>query len=534
MKNKQINKFISRLCAVLLICAALISNSCKRGFEIKNESQLAVNQTILDAKALVDSLVLQQGANSFIKTLGFETNWKKAIIDSAGNIRVPLSYDLSKLKPKDGKQIPNHATKNIFELYIKKNRGETEVSIMQFMNFKEKYYTLRYSLAGEGKSKINLSEKNIVVLSKKSNGKKALFIDKNKTMIYLKDALELFRQELGQNFSIAYIFECPGGNYFDTITCLCDWPTNAVNNSQYPELYMMVAYTSPSYQVVPYPFPFHPSEIEPDPEYPNEPINSSTINNTPSCDVTATLDAISATVTPGETVDLTATISISNGVVITEKSFEVNYKSVWYGVSSAFEPITQDSICSLQDAEINVPGSLKYRLKIIYTCNGAAGAIAYSNEVSTYSQYTSAQFMTQFATQMNDAWAQTKTSSIANPGTKYEYGFNVYYNPANKQIELDGTIVSANVSCNTDTLFLGLPVDRPLGGYTLGGFHTHPPLTYCSNNRSIVPGPSTFDISRTKPYPQIVRTYTNTVSGGHNINLAITDHVTNSKTVTDY
>lgn len=143
---------------------------------------------------------------------------------------------------------------------------------------------------------------------------------------------------------------------------------------------------------------------------------------------------------------------------------------------------------------------------------------------------------------MSSAWSQTVASTIANQGTKFEYGFSAYYSAGSREIELDGAIVSASVGCGTGILQINIPemalpstID-PLYGtvFTVGNFHTHPPLTYCPSNHSIVPGPSSLDMGSTTNYPRIVRTYINTVSGGHDINLSTADYFTNYKINTDY
>ena len=97
------------LCAVLLLGVALLSNSCRRDLEILRPPSLTVNPAILKAKNYVDSVVKQQGPNAFIKKMSFDILWEKAITDSANNIRVPISFNFSQRKSKNGKQ-----TKKLF------------------------------------------------------------------------------------------------------------------------------------------------------------------------------------------------------------------------------------------------------------------------------------------------------------------------------------------------------------------------------------------------------------------------------------
>jgi|GEM_PF-2081811 len=256
---------------ILFVGTALLINSCKRDPDIQNQSRLTADQNILKAKAHVESLIQQQGPDAFVKKMGFQIIWEKAITDSAGNIRVPMYLDFNNFKPKYGKRIPASKTRTVFELYIKNNKGQNEVSIMQFMNFKGKYYPLRYTLAGEGKTKINLSGQDIAMLSKKGNGNKGLSSGLNKTMIYQSEVITLIKQMYGPSFSMVLIYQCTLGTLYNPATCDCDLPENVVSGETYPEFYMMIIIGG-LYDLVPYPFSFHPSEIEVDPEYPDEPI----------------------------------------------------------------------------------------------------------------------------------------------------------------------------------------------------------------------------------------------------------------------
>lgn len=558
----------------LLLGIAFLGKSCKRDLEIQNQPKLIVNQAISAAKAHVDSIVLQQGNDSFIKKMGFEINWKKAIIDSANNIRVPISFNLIKLM--SGKQITKAKTKDVFELYIKKDKGQTEFSIMQFMYVRGKYYHLRFTLTGEEKTKLagSIAMQDMKLLSKEGKGNKLLSSTPNKTMISESGVMELVNEMYGPNVTGAVMYECMSGTWFDYQNCVCDWPENVPPTGvAYPELFMVVfGGSSPDgYQIVVYPFSFHPSEITDDPEYPDEPIGSGDpvvdcagvtggsahiaecgcIGGTtgieecpPICTVSAILSPIAPTVLPGSNIDLTATITTSGVVSITDKRFEVFYGGNWLesSIKSPGDPIDQGNTYTINNAEINILGKLMYRLKIEYTCNGVEETPIYSNVVSTYSQYTASAFSTKFASDMSSAWSKTVESTIANQGTKYEYGFAGYYDAGSREILIDGGMVSASASCSTlefginpSTITHSGPINPYYGAnFTVGNFHTHPPLTYCSSSYSLIAGPSDTDKASTNKFPQIVRAYTTTVNGGHNINLPLKDYFTNSKTVTDY
>ena len=218
--------------------------------------------------------------------MGFNIIWEKAITDSAGNIRVPIFLDFGKFKPKDDKQPPLPKTKNVFELYIKNDKEQNEVSIIQFMHLKGKYYPLRLSLDGEVKTKsgFNISMQDIKVLSKKGNETQNHSSSLNKTMITESAFMALIQNMYGSNVEAVVIYECPGGTWFDPTTCFCDYPENVNSASFYPEIFMALFTGFGIYELVPYPFSFHPSEITSDSEYPQEPIDGGGEPGTYDCD----------------------------------------------------------------------------------------------------------------------------------------------------------------------------------------------------------------------------------------------------------
>lgn len=431
------------------------------------------------------------------------------------------------------------------------------------MHLNGKYHPFRLSLDGKAKSKSNISTQDAAK-------KEGLQMFSSLSTITESEVMRLVQEMYGQSIAAVIIYECPLGTLFDPITCLCDFPENVNTGLPYPEIFMAIIDFSLFYELVPYPFSFHPFQIVPDPEYPDEPIDDETydcagvlngsaymaecgcIGGTTgiedcSCEVFATMDPINAAVKPGDKINLSATIQKGSGVAITDKFFEVYYKGTWFNdgsIKSDDLPIDQGNSYILNNAEINVLGELKYRLRIDYTCNNIAAGTIYSNVVSTNSQYEASAFIAKFAAEIESAWSQTKESSIANQGTKFEFGFTGYYSRTDREIIIDGEIFNASTPCGTATLNLplsgrGLPgtINPGFGAdFTVGSFHTHPPLTYCSSNESLVSGPSIIDkdgASNSK-FPWIVRTYTTTVSGGHNISLPFTDHFANSKTVTNY
>ncbi|WP_410220186.1 hypothetical protein [Pedobacter sp.] len=258
------------LYAVLLLGLALLNNACKRYSEIYNQP-LTTKQDILKARSYVDSVVLQQGSNAFVKKMGFEILWEKAIIDSANNIRVPISFSLSRLKLKDGQQITKANTKDIFELYIKKDKGQIEISIMQFMHIKDKYYPFRFSLTGEMKTKLGQATSIQNTNLPKGGGK--ISLSPNAMMVYESEAMGIVTSMYGTNITTVLIFGCGAGTIYDPQTCTCGFIEEVMTGGFYPEFYLgLVRSPGSSIEFVPYPFSFHPSSIVPDPKYPDGPI----------------------------------------------------------------------------------------------------------------------------------------------------------------------------------------------------------------------------------------------------------------------
>jgi hypothetical protein len=259
--------------SILTISILIWSNSCRKR-ELENPTNANL---ITDAKNYVDSVFRQQNANSFAKRMNFQIQWNKAIVDSANNLRVPVSFNLENLKPKDGKQIltPSN-TNDVFELYIKEDKGKIEASIMQFMSVKGKYYPIRYTLTGERKTKF------MVGIPTKQTGKimgnvgsaqdRLLLSSPNTTMIYESEFLGMIKTAYGSNIDAVVIYECQLGSYFNATTCACEMSDFPPTGGFYPELFIMAISNSGTYQLVPYPFSFHPSSVDPDPEYPDGPI----------------------------------------------------------------------------------------------------------------------------------------------------------------------------------------------------------------------------------------------------------------------
>ncbi|WP_443937954.1 hypothetical protein [Pedobacter sp. MW01-1-1] len=261
--------------ASLLLSILSFSQSCKRELALSPSPYLAKKISVSRAKNYVDSLNSQLGDSSFMKKMALEANWNRAIIDSLGNVRVPVSFNLEKLKPTNGKPIQNGKIKDVFELFIREKEGELEASVLHFTKLSDKLYPIRHLLNGQVKSKLiaSISLKDLNALQKISGGNKLLASVNNKLMIYKSEFTSLIETTYGGNVTDWAVYECPPATHFDPTTCICENLYNVTTNPYpYPELYMILVRNF-TYEYVAYPFGFHGSQIVDDPEIPEDPID---------------------------------------------------------------------------------------------------------------------------------------------------------------------------------------------------------------------------------------------------------------------
>lgn len=336
------------LCAVLLLGVALLSNSCRRDLEILRPPSLTVNPAILKAKNYVDSVVKQQGPNAFIKKMSFDILWEKAITDSANNIRVPISFNFSQRKSKNGKQTKKAITKDVFELFVKNSSGKLEADIIHFMSFKGNFYPIRIALNGKSKTKLKttLTTKGIEILQNKSinksnkNNTASTFSPPNGTMISESDFIQLLSFYAGEGVISWVVMECLEPTIFDPETCVCDLPSEVEGSEdwEYAEFFIMVIYDDGWVDFLPWIFNFDPSSITLDPETPEEPIGgggsgggggSVAEGDDPNLTPTASVTNVTPSATPymlvnleegrwgltwDESIDLEIGASLANGV----------------------------------------------------------------------------------------------------------------------------------------------------------------------------------------------------------------------------
>jgi hypothetical protein len=148
----------------------------------------------------------------------------------------------------------------------------------------------------------------------------------------------------------------------------------------------------------------------------------------------------------------------------------------------------------------------------------------------------------QVQSQMDNAWAETKAAASATG--RREQGFVVYLNSYSSVYQCEPAFYGQVVQCGTTAgvdLIANYDVsddDPTYGGkYAVALFHTHTPLTYCTNPPALrLVGPSSTDISSSyliySGVPGMVYDYVGAyierpeysnfkgigIEGGHNIN----------------
>jgi len=257
--------------------------------------------------------------------------------------------------------------------------------------------------------------------------------------------------------------------------------------------------------------------------------NTSATSLTKEFDASSSNISLSSDQTAGKPLDyvtLTATVSNAYSLINLSYVFQVFYNNTWFN----FAPQPSNTL----SYQASVLGSMQFRVMITY--DGSPSAPVVSPTVNYDVSFCADDFESQFASQMNTAWTTGKNAAAASPGTLYEEGFIGTF---------DGTtITSQSTTLNTypcgttedtTTTTVSLPkganpVTGDSGGlFILGQFHTHPPVTYCTQSGyCFAPGPSSVDINtgNNSVFPLVVRTYSSQVCGdtNQNINAAYTDY----------
>ncbi|MBK0383560.1 hypothetical protein I5M32_11385 [Pedobacter sp. SD-b] len=239
------------------------------------------------------------------------------------------------------------------------------------------------------------------------------------------------------------------------------------------------------------------------------------------CNLSVSLSSIDSEIVPGGSVILTANIQQTGSPSDLKYFYEAYYSDQWWELSDPNNCVNNNL-----EYKMKVLGAIKFRVKVTYKCGQEDKEIT-SEEVSTNSKFCLSDLNSQFGSNMDAAWNSTVSRTNAGTG-KYEDGFIVNFNGSIPT----ATSFQAQSDCDIVELSSITGIQSPTGnvspnfiGYiwTVGLFHTHPPLTNCPTNYSLLKGPSSIDLSSISNFPKVVRTYDQTVSGGHDIDLPTMD-----------
>jgi hypothetical protein len=237
--------------------------------------------------------------------------------------------------------------------------------------------------------------------------------------------------------------------------------------------------------------------------------------------VTLNLNTAETSLKPNDDVQLTTTIH-SNGAAISD--IQYRYMGRVGGTSKSIRDATGTS-CTYK---LKVLGDVSFKVEVGYSCNGEYKWVS-SNEVTVHSQYYLSEFICNYSSNMSSAWNST-LSAISAGKEKREDGFIL---DLVRGGGYDVRTFSVNGSCSslvTNTkpqMYFNMPsnVDLNLGAdrLTIGDFHTHSPLTNCSDQLRN-PGASDDDTSQIRKWPWIVHDYAETIHAGESASKTSKDY----------
>ncbi len=255
------------------------------------------------------------------------------------------------------------------------------------------------------------------------------------------------------------------------------------------------------------------------------------------CEVTsATLAPLPLTVKPGENIILQVDLVKTGNVTDIEYEFEAYFDGGW-------KSLGPKSTSNTLIYPVRVVGHIIFRVTVRYTCNGNYYVID-SNAQPVLAQYCLEDFMSSYQFDMQDAWHKTVAATQADH-LNHEFGFDLQFDgtggvgtsatppmpPPTYTLVHFSNVATCAALVNQSTTITSNPYGaQPEIGdiWTVGNYHTHPPLTYCGNQYYRTPGPSAapYDMGRSSHYPHVVRDYdVLEVRGGHAINLPTKDYV---------
>jgi len=235
--------------------------------------------------------------------------------------------------------------------------------------------------------------------------------------------------------------------------------------------------------------------------------------------VSLTLSAASGKL--GDQITLSASATTTGSPTL-EYTYEVCYNNNgdWTGVATLVPDKTHIYT-------VNLLGEIDFRLNVYATCLDGSTSNIYSVVIPFVSSYCSSDFLTQSQSQMTSLW-NTAVAAQKNSPNKMEYGFALNWNGS--EFEYDNETTVSNPCDGSDTTEIlanttyPTPANNPIYGetYTVGNYHTHPTLSGCSSDISLVQGPSSIDNGVKFPCPAFVGAYnTYSISGGNSGNWSL-------------
>lgn len=250
---------------------------------------------------------------------------------------------------------------------------------------------------------------------------------------------------------------------------------------------------------------------------------------------------------PAESITLSVAITKSgSGATDVILEWEASYSGgPWKYLDDAMGDLNLGS-CNNFIYQMRVLGTVSFRLKAVYACNGITQPPVYSNAVQCISKYCATDFQSSYSSNFNTAWNNTISSHLSNANLKYEYGFSLNFKGTTLTFETN--LFNSFASCGTEVVGNNYDSEEQIigpnsnvvkfgGTWTIGAFHTHPTVTNCPSGGSdcYAPGPSSIDISDAASwpkYPRVVRTYSNNICAGHSSSLPYQDYTFSSPCTT--
>jgi hypothetical protein len=231
------------------------------------------------------------------------------------------------------------------------------------------------------------------------------------------------------------------------------------------------------------------------------------------CSTTVKLSTNETAGKPNDDVILTAALANVNLYTDVMYKFDVYYNNTWFNLAdySTNPTFTYNTY---------VLGNMKFRVTASYTCSGQTYTVD-SDQKSYSAAFCSDDFKLQYGALMNTNWVSTESEAAKSAGVLVEYGFYAKFNGTYTSTSIN-TVRNpcGTVDDRTDS-FYPVPsgvVDPTYASttFTIGKFHTHPPVANCGVEVCYVQGPSSDDLSGSVPFSQVVRTYKNTEDASYN------------------